>query len=50
MPKVHTTVFPKTLFAAIRHDRPHIQVSQIVIESAVMGVADVAAQALTASR
>jgi Mg2+-importing ATPase len=41
MPKVHTTVFPKTLFAAIRHDRPHIQVSQIVIESAVMEVADV---------
>src|SRR6476620_7632917 len=41
MPKVHPTVLPKHLFAAIRHDKPHIQVSQIVIESAAMNVADV---------
>jgi Mg2+-importing ATPase len=38
---VHTSVLPKTLFAAIRHDRPHIQVSQVVIESASMDAADV---------
>ena len=41
MPKVHPTVLPKHLFAAIRHDRPRIQVSQIVIASASMDVADV---------
>ena len=38
MPKNHTTVFPKHLFAAIRHDRPHLQVSQSVIESAALDV------------
>jgi Mg2+-importing ATPase len=38
MPKNHTTVFPKHLFSAIRHDRPQIQVSQAVIESAALDV------------
>jgi len=41
MLKVHSTVLPKHLFAAIRHDRPHIQVSLIVIESAAMDAAAV---------
>jgi P-type Mg2+ transporter len=41
MSKVHSTVFPKNLFTAIRHDKPHIQGSQILIESASMEVADV---------
>ncbi|MEO8099518.1 MAG: magnesium-translocating P-type ATPase [Acidobacteriota bacterium] len=41
MSKAPTAVFPKRLFAAIRHDKPHIQVSQIVIESASMQAADV---------
>jgi len=40
MPKVHSTILPKNLFAAIRHDRPHLQVSPIVIESAAMDLAD----------
>lgn len=38
MPKNHTIVFPKHVFAAIRHDRPHIQVSQSVVESAALDV------------
>src|SRR6476659_6416358 len=41
MPKVHSTVLPKHLFAAIRRDRPHIQVSQVVIESATLDAASV---------
>ena len=41
MPKVHTSILPKHLFAAIRHDKPHIQVSQVVTESAAMDVAAV---------
>ena len=41
MRKVHSTVLPKGLFAAIRHDRPHLPVSQIVIESALRAVPDV---------
>jgi P-type Mg2+ transporter len=41
MPKVHGVVLPKHLFAGIRHDRPHIQVSPIVIASAALEVADV---------
>src|SRR5450759_2380437 len=41
MSKVHSTVFPKTLFTAIPRDRSHIQVSEILIESASMEVADV---------
>ena len=41
MPKVHATVLPKHLFAFIRHDRPHIPVSPIVIESAAMDAAGV---------
>jgi P-type Mg2+ transporter len=34
-------VLPKHLFAAIRREKPQIQVSQIVVESAAMVVADV---------
>lgn len=39
MPKVHSTILPKNLLAEIRHDRPHIQVSPVVIESAGLDVA-----------
>jgi P-type Mg2+ transporter len=38
MPKNHTIVFPKHIFTAIRHDRPHIQISQSVVESAALDV------------
>lgn len=41
MPKSHAIVFPKHLFAAIRRERPQIQVSPIVIESAAMKPAEV---------
>jgi Mg2+-importing ATPase len=41
MSKLHSTVFPKNLFVLIPHDKPHIQVSEILIESASMEVADV---------
>ncbi len=41
MPKVHPTVLPKHVFAAIRHDRPHIQVSPAVVESAALDAAGV---------
>ena len=41
MSKVHSTVFSKTLFASIQHDRAHVQVSQIVTEAALMQIADV---------
>jgi len=41
MPKVHATIFPKHLFAAIRRDRPPAQASQVVIESAALDVAKV---------
>lgn len=41
MPHVHSTIIPKHLVAVIPQDRPNIQVSQIVIESAAMEVADV---------
>ena len=47
MRKVHSTVLPKHLFAGIRHDRPHIPVSQIVIEAATMDVASVYQQFTT---
>jgi len=36
MPEVHPTVLPRNVFAAIRRERPHIQVSPIVVESAAM--------------
>ncbi len=36
MPKVHPAVLPKHVFAAIRHERPHIQVSPIVVELAAL--------------
>ena len=38
MRKNNTTIFPKHLFASIRHDRPQIRVSQAVIESAALDV------------
>jgi Mg2+-importing ATPase len=41
MPTVHHSIFPKHLFAGIRHDKPHIQVSQVVVDSAAMDVAAV---------
>ncbi len=41
MSKAHSTVLPKSLIAAIRHDKPHVQVSPIVLESASMNVTDV---------
>src|SRR6478672_4101273 len=47
MPKSHAIVFPKHLFAAIRHQRPQIQVSPIVIESAAMSAADLYARLAT---
>ena len=34
MPRVHSTVLPKSLLSRIRHDQLHNQVSQAVIESA----------------
>src|SRR6476646_8810292 len=40
MPKSHAIVLPKHLFAAIRNERPQIQVSPIVIESAALNAAD----------
>ncbi|MCE9527533.1 MAG: hypothetical protein K8R36_15935 [Planctomycetales bacterium] len=41
MPKISPAIIPKHVFAAIRHDKPHIQVSQTVIESAGMDAAAV---------
>jgi Mg2+-importing ATPase len=41
MPEVHTAVLPKHLFAAIRHEHPHIQVSPVVVESAALDAAAV---------
>jgi Mg2+-importing ATPase len=41
MASVHPTVIPKHLIADIRNDPQKIQVSQIVIESATMDVADI---------
>jgi Mg2+-importing ATPase len=41
MPEIHPTVLPRNLFAAIRRERPQIQVSPIVIESAAMDAAAV---------
>ena len=39
--KTHTSLFPKNLFAAIRHERPRIEVSQVVVDSASLDVAGV---------
>jgi Mg2+-importing ATPase len=36
MPKVHSGILPKNLLPAIRNDRPHTQVSQILVDSAKM--------------
>jgi Mg2+-importing ATPase len=47
MHTAHSTVLPKRLFAAIGHDRPHVPVSQIVIESARLEVAGVYQQFAT---
>ena len=41
------TILPKHLFAAIRHEKPQIQVSQIVVESAAMDAAGVYARFAT---
>lgn len=41
MPKVHTAVLPKHAFAAIHHDRPHIHISPIVIETVGLDAAAV---------
>ncbi len=38
--KSHPAVFPKNIFAAIRHDKPNASASQTVVESARMAVAD----------
>lgn len=43
----HSTVLPKNLFAAIRRERPQIQVSQTLVQSAAMGVAEVYARFAT---
>jgi len=37
----HTSLFPKNLFAAIRHEKPQIVVSQVVVDSASLDVAGV---------
>ena len=34
MSKVHTGILPKNLLPAIRDDRPHTQVSQVLVDSA----------------
>lgn len=47
MPKSHAIVFPKHLFAAIRRERPQIQVSQIVVESAALSAADLYQRLMT---
>jgi Mg2+-importing ATPase len=41
MPKISPAIIPKHVFAAIRHDKPHIQVSQTVVETAAMDPAAV---------
>src|SRR5436190_18139113 len=41
MSTTHSTVLPKNLTTAIRHESQHIQVSQIAVESARMDVAGV---------
>jgi P-type Mg2+ transporter len=41
MPKIQSTVLPKHLFAAIPHERPQIQVSPILVESASLDAAAV---------
>ncbi len=41
---VHSGVLPKKLLAAIRDERPHIQVSQILVEAAAMEIASVLAR------
>ena len=41
---VHSGVLPKKLLAAIRDDRPHTQISQILVEAATMEIASVLAR------
>ena len=42
-----SSTFPKQLFAAIRHEKPQIRVSRIVVESAAMDAAGVYARLAT---
>ena len=44
MSKVHSGILPKNLLAAIRDDRPHTQVSQILVDSATMDTESVLAR------
>ena len=44
MSKVHSGILPKNLFAAIRNDRPHTQVSQSLVDSATMEIESVLAR------
>ena len=41
MPAAHHSIIPKHFFAAIRHEKPHIQVSPVVTESAPLDAAAV---------
>ena len=41
---VHSGVLPKKLLAAIRDDRPHTQISHILVEAATMEIASVLAR------
>jgi Mg2+-importing ATPase len=44
MSKVHSGILPKNLLAAIRDDRPHAEVSQILVDSAAMEIQSVLAR------
>ena len=46
---VHSGVLPKKLLAAIRDDRPHTQISQILVEAATMEIPSVLARFSTRS-
>lgn len=44
MSEVHSGILPKKLLAAVRDDRPHTQVSQILVEAATMETESVLAR------
>src|SRR5215216_4567778 len=47
MAKIHSTILLKHAFATIRHEKPQIRVSQVVVESAATDVAGVYARSAT---